>query len=179
VRSNHLGHLDPHHLPALAWSPFSFLCAVTVARRRSRVVTMATPPPYWLTAVAWTSACTHVLPFLVQPRTHARARATTRAPAWRGQGRAFGSLSCLTSPALRSATGRRLTATGGPRPRLSMARPRVNSNPRCRPSYHHQELVSIAPSCSVGNFASRTGIRTRTSSGRRLAALFEPEPPRS
>jgi hypothetical protein len=51
ARSNHLGRLDPYHLPALAWSPLSFLCAITVTRRRSRVVAMVTPrrsgPPPW------------------------------------------------------------------------------------------------------------------------------------
>jgi hypothetical protein len=50
ARPNHLGRLDPYHLPALAWSPLSFLCAVTVARRRSRVVAMVTPPPFRPTA---------------------------------------------------------------------------------------------------------------------------------
>jgi hypothetical protein len=78
ARSNHLGRPDPHHLPALAWSPLSFLCAVTVARRRSRIVAMVTPPPYRPTAVAWTPVCARVLPCLVQPRAHARARAQPR-----------------------------------------------------------------------------------------------------
>jgi hypothetical protein len=71
ARSNHLGRLDPHHLPALAWSPFLFLCAVTVACRRSCVVAMATPPPYWLTAVAWMSARARTC------RTHTRNHART------------------------------------------------------------------------------------------------------
>jgi hypothetical protein len=99
ARSNHLGCLDPHHLPALAWSPLSFLCAVTVARRRSRVVTMAMSPPFRPIAVARMPAC-----------------ATTRAPVWRGQGQAFGSLSRLTSSALHPATGRGFAANGNPSP---------------------------------------------------------------
>jgi hypothetical protein len=70
ARSTQLGRLDPHHLPALAWSPLSFLCAVTVVRRRSRVVSMVTPPPFRPTAVAWTPVCASVRPCLVQPRTH-------------------------------------------------------------------------------------------------------------
>jgi hypothetical protein len=74
ARSNHLGRLEPHHLPALAWSPLSFLCAVTVARRQSRVVAMFTPPPFQPTAVAWTPVCARVRPCLVQPHAHARAR---------------------------------------------------------------------------------------------------------
>jgi hypothetical protein len=41
-------------------------------------------------------------------------RATTHTPAWRGQGRAFGSLSRLTSPALRPATECGLAARGNP-----------------------------------------------------------------
>jgi hypothetical protein len=71
ARSNHLGRLDPHHLPALAWSPLSFLCAVTVARRRCRVVAMATPPPFRPTTVAWmpARACTCLYPH-AQPRAH-------------------------------------------------------------------------------------------------------------
>jgi hypothetical protein len=39
-------------------------------------------------------------------------RATTRSPAWRGQGQAFGSLSRLTSLELRPATGRDFAAEG-------------------------------------------------------------------
>jgi hypothetical protein len=78
ARSNHLGRPDPHHLPALAWSPLSFLCAVTVAHRRSRVVAMVTPPPYRPTDLALTPVCTLVRPCLVQPRAHARARAQPR-----------------------------------------------------------------------------------------------------
>jgi hypothetical protein len=78
ARLNHLGRLDPHHLPALAWSLLSFLCAVTVARRQSRVVAMVTPPPYRPIAVAWTPVCARVRPCLVQPRAHARARAQPR-----------------------------------------------------------------------------------------------------
>jgi hypothetical protein len=85
ARSNHLGRLDPHHLPALAWSPLSFLCAVTEARRRSLVVAMVTLPPFRPTAVAWTPVCASVRPCLVQPRTHVPvpSRATMRALAWR------------------------------------------------------------------------------------------------
>jgi hypothetical protein len=75
ARSNHLGRLDPHHLPALAWSPLSFLCAITVARRRSRVVAMVTPPPFRPTAVAWTPVCARDRHCHVQPRAHTRARA--------------------------------------------------------------------------------------------------------
>jgi hypothetical protein len=78
ARSNHLGCLEPHHLPALAWSPLSFLCAITVARRRSRVVAMVTPPPFRPTAVAWTPVCARVRPCLVQPRAHALARTYPR-----------------------------------------------------------------------------------------------------
>jgi hypothetical protein len=70
ARSTHLGRLDPHHLPALAWSSLSFLCAVTVARRRSRVVFMVTPLPFRPTAVARTPVCASVRPCPVQPRTH-------------------------------------------------------------------------------------------------------------
>jgi hypothetical protein len=86
ARSNHLGRLDPHHLPALAWSPLSFLCAVTVARRRSRVVTMVMPPPFRPTAVGWMPVCASVRPCLEKPRTHVPvpSRATMHALAWRG-----------------------------------------------------------------------------------------------
>jgi hypothetical protein len=71
ARSNHLGRLDPHHLPALAWSPLSILCAVTVARRRSRVVAMATPPPFRPTAVARMPACARTCPHPhAQPHGH-------------------------------------------------------------------------------------------------------------
>jgi hypothetical protein len=116
ARSNHLGRLDPHHLPALAWSPLYFLCAVTVARRRSCVVAMVTSPPFRPTAVAWTPVCASVRPCLVQPRTHVPvpSRATMRAPAWRGQGQTFGSLSRQTLSALRPATGRGFAANGDP-----------------------------------------------------------------
>jgi hypothetical protein len=79
ARSNHLGRLDPHHIPALAWSPLSFLCAVTVARRRSRVVAMVTPPPFRPTAVAWTPVCASVRPCPVQPRTHVPCLAANHA----------------------------------------------------------------------------------------------------
>jgi hypothetical protein len=64
------GRLEPRHLPALAWSPLSFLCAVTVVRRRSRVIAMVMPPPFRPTAVAWMPVCTSVRPCPVQPRTH-------------------------------------------------------------------------------------------------------------
>jgi hypothetical protein len=49
-------------------------------------------------------------------RTHVPvpSRATMRALAWRGQGPAFGSLSRLTSSALRPATGRGFAADGNP-----------------------------------------------------------------
>jgi hypothetical protein len=49
--------------------------------------------------------CTHV---------PAPTRATTRAPAWRGQGQAFGSLSRLTSSVLRPSTGRGFASDGNP-----------------------------------------------------------------
>jgi hypothetical protein len=116
ARSNHLGRLDPHHLLALAWSPLSFLCAITVARRRSRVVAMVTPPPFRPTAVAWMPICASVRPCLVQPRTHVPvpSRATLRALAWRGKGQTFGSLSRQTLSALRPATGRGFSANGDP-----------------------------------------------------------------
>jgi hypothetical protein len=116
ARSNHLGRLDPHHLPALAWSPLSFLCAVTEARRRSRVVAMVTPPPFRPTAVAWTPVCASVRPCLEQPHAHVPvpSRATIRALAWRGQGQSFGSLSRQTLSALRPATGRGFAANGDP-----------------------------------------------------------------
>jgi hypothetical protein len=116
ARSNHLGRLDPHHLPALAWSLLSFLCAVTVARRRSRVVAMVTPPPIRPTAVALMPVCASVRPCLVQPRTHVPVpiRATMRALAWRGQGQTFGSLSRQTLSALRPATGCGFAADGDP-----------------------------------------------------------------
>jgi hypothetical protein len=69
ARSNHLGRLDPHHLPALAWSPLSFLCAVTVARRRSCIVAMATPPSFRPTTVAQMPACARMCPHPhAQPR---------------------------------------------------------------------------------------------------------------
>jgi hypothetical protein len=103
ARSNHLGRLDPHHLPALAWSPLSFLCTVTVAQRRCRVVAMATPQPFRPTAVAWMPARTHV---------PVPTCATMCSSALRGQGQAFGSLSRLTSLALRPATGRGFAADG-------------------------------------------------------------------
>jgi hypothetical protein len=116
ARSNHLGRLEPHHLPALAWSPLPFLCAVTVARRRSRVVAIVTPPPFRPTAVAWMPVCARVRPYLVQPHTHVPvpSRATMRVLAWRGQVRAYGSLSRLTSSALRPATGRGFAVEGNP-----------------------------------------------------------------
>jgi hypothetical protein len=110
------GRLEPRHLPALAWSPLSFLCAVTVVRRRSRVVAMVTPPPFRPTAVAWTPVCASVRPCLVQPRTlvPVPSRATLRALAWRGKGQTFGSLSRQTLSALRPATGRGFAANGDP-----------------------------------------------------------------
>jgi hypothetical protein len=116
ARSNHLGSLDPHHFPALAWSPLSFLCAVTVVRRHSRVVAMVTPPPFRPTAVAWTSVCASVRPCLVQPRTHVPVpnRATMHALSWRGQGQTFGSLSRQTLSTFRPATGRGFAANGDP-----------------------------------------------------------------
>jgi hypothetical protein len=116
ARLNHLGRLDPHHLPALAWSPLSFLCAVTMARRRSRVVAMVTPPPFRPTTVAWMPLCASVRPWLVQPRTHVPVPscATMRALAWRGQGQTFGSLSRQTLSALCHATGRDFAANGDP-----------------------------------------------------------------
>jgi hypothetical protein len=116
ARPNHLGRLDPHHLPALAWSSLSFLCAFTVARRCSRVVFMVTLPPFRPTAVAWTPVCASVRPCLVQPRTHVPvpSRATLRALAWRGKGQTFGSLSRQTLSALRPATGRGFAANGDP-----------------------------------------------------------------
>jgi hypothetical protein len=49
-------------------------------------------------------------------RTHVPvpSRATTRAPAWRGQGQAFGSLSRLTSSAPHPSTGRGFATDGNP-----------------------------------------------------------------
>jgi hypothetical protein len=49
-------------------------------------------------------------------RTHVPVptRATTRAPAWRGQGQAFGSLSRLTSSAPHPSTGRGFATDGNP-----------------------------------------------------------------
>jgi hypothetical protein len=110
------GRLEPRHLPALAWSPLSFLCAVTVVCRRSRVVAMVTPPPFRPTAVAWTLVCASVRPCLVQPRTlvPVPSRATLRALTWRGKGQTFGSLSRQTLSALRPATGRGFAANGDP-----------------------------------------------------------------
>jgi hypothetical protein len=61
-------------------------------------------------------------------------RATTRTPAWRGQGQAFGSLSRLTSLALRPATGRGFATEGNPSSPEARAPTRSRS---CAPALAH------------------------------------------
>jgi hypothetical protein len=69
-------------------------------------------------------------------RTHVPVpiRATTRAPAWRGQGQAFGSLSRLTSLALHLATGHGFAAEGNPSSLEARAPTRSRS---CAPALAH------------------------------------------
>jgi hypothetical protein len=157
ARSNHLGRLDPHHLPTLAWSPLYFLCAVTVV----------TPPPFRPTVVAWTPVCASVRPCLVQPRTHVPvpSRATMRALAWRGQGQTFGSLSRQTLSALRLATGRGFAANGDP------SSPGVRAPTRSRSCTHalaheHANPVVAFPTSSETK-ASRSRPPRRSTSPRR------------
>jgi hypothetical protein len=75
--------------------------------------------------------CARVRPCLEQPRTHVPvpSRSTMRALAWRGQVQAYGCYLWLANAHSRPR---------GPRPRLSVAKPRVNSNPHRRPSHRHQ-----------------------------------------
>jgi hypothetical protein len=200
ARSNHLGRLDTHHLPALAWSPLSFLCAVTEARRRSRVFAMVTPPPFRPTAVAWTPVCASVRPCLVQPRTHVPvpSRATMRALAWRGQGQTFGSLSRQTLSALRPATGRGFAADGDPsssgvraptRSRsctLALAHERANPvvtfRPRAKPKHPDRDHPSLYFTAENVLPPGRTGVRPSQctcSSARTHAGKHPDVPPRS